>query len=381
MPPLARTRCFCDIFMWPGYHGRFCDTIAGMYVFSYGSNHPGQLEERLGHPVRTQGAFARGYERVFCGASQRWRGGVASLRMVSQSNGTVFGLVAEVSKADLDRLDGFEGIHTGNYTRETISVSLAEGGQVTAFVYISMSNQFTPPSRAYLEAVAKTVGAYWRNDDGSKVTWKDITVRPCSKARPASDNVRGNPRRKHRPKTQKRSPQKSVRAGDVVRVDRPRKPFLIKVDRVNVKTIAGRDERGKKWRVPLSYPFTVMKGGKMKVANAPATKRAVRSARPDKNQAAEFARRVKEIAQGIPDSFKPKGHFMDGAKIVSGRGGITAVPPKKPGGEGYNGWAYAQLPGMKHKVYLPTGLLSARFMAELRRRIVAEFPQATVGLG
>jgi len=146
-------------------------------VFSYGSNHPDQLSERLGHLVKTEGAYAEGYERVFCGSSQRWGGGVASLRKATKK--IVFGLVATVSTADLSRLDVFEGVGTGNYTRTTIRVHVVGKGESTAYVYVSLSAGYTPPSRAYLEAVAKTVGTYWHNEDGSKPTWRDITVRKC----------------------------------------------------------------------------------------------------------------------------------------------------------------------------------------------------------
>jgi len=160
-----------------------------VFLFSYGSNHPDQIAQRLGHPAITEGAFATGYERVFCGISQRWRGGVASLR--SAKGASTFGLVTLVNKRDLALMDQYEGVASGNYERKKIQVHIVNRGVVTAYVYVSLSKNFTPPSREYLEAVAKTVGTHWRNDDGSKPTWRDITVRPCSgsaRPNPANDD-------------------------------------------------------------------------------------------------------------------------------------------------------------------------------------------------
>ena len=67
----------------------------GMLLFSYGSNSPKQLAERLGHPVEGRAAYAEGWMRVFRGYSERWQGAVASL-LPSRGQKT-YGYVAEVS--------------------------------------------------------------------------------------------------------------------------------------------------------------------------------------------------------------------------------------------------------------------------------------------
>lgn len=144
-------------------------------LFSYGSNHPAQMAERLGRDVETMGAFAPGFERCFRGWSQRWGGGVASLRKVEHAQ--VFGLVTKVTAKDLLKMDRFEGVATGNYKRRDIAVVLPSGRRAKAVAYVSTSNEFNKPSREYLEAVARTVGTHWRGDEDSKITWEDITVR------------------------------------------------------------------------------------------------------------------------------------------------------------------------------------------------------------
>lgn len=146
-----------------------------MLLFSYGSNHPAQMAERLGRDVETVGAFATGWVRVFRGYSQRWGGGVASLQ--KERGGFVFGLVTEVDEEDLVVMDRYEGVASGNYARTNMSVTLATGEKKKAVAYVSMSAAVTVPSREYLEAVARTVGTHWRGEGGGKIRWQDITVR------------------------------------------------------------------------------------------------------------------------------------------------------------------------------------------------------------
>lgn len=145
------------------------------WLFSYGSNHPGQLSERLG---RTDWEMQSGrlddHWRVFRGYSQRWRGGVASLE--PRRGQSVYGYVAKVTAPDLAVMDRYEGVAGGSYQRKTLQVK-TPSGRVSAVAYASTSRDHMPPSREYLEAVAKTIGAFWRGADGGPVKWSDITVR------------------------------------------------------------------------------------------------------------------------------------------------------------------------------------------------------------
>lgn len=141
-------------------------------LFSYGSNGVEQLAERLGHPVETAPAYLRDYKRVFRGASRRWGGGgVAHLK--KHRGGVVYGLVAIVTPADLDVLDRHEGVPTV-YDRTQVTVHAPEAQPAIAYVRVDGA-LFNPPSRAYLEACAKTVGAYWRGAHG-RVTADDFEI-------------------------------------------------------------------------------------------------------------------------------------------------------------------------------------------------------------
>lgn len=145
-----------------------------MLLFSYGSNNPRQLAERLGHPVEGQAAYADGWMRVFRGFSERWQGSVASL--VKARGKKTYGFVTEVSPHDLSVLDGYEG---SRYTRTEIVVTKMDGGKVKAIAYLRDPREpfRLPPSRRYLEAVVSTISAFWSGGDGRTVTVDDIPIR------------------------------------------------------------------------------------------------------------------------------------------------------------------------------------------------------------
>lgn len=144
------------------------------WLFSYGSNSPEQLEERLGHPVAGVGASVSGFRRVFRGWSQRWGGGVASLE--DARGATTYGWAAQVSESDLVTLDRHEGVATGNYRRAKVRIELADGRGVDAVAYVSTSSEHNRPSTRYLEACARTVGSFWSEDD-RPVTAGDFPIR------------------------------------------------------------------------------------------------------------------------------------------------------------------------------------------------------------
>ena len=141
-------------------------------LFCYGSNNPSQLAERIGAHRPIYAAVAPLYKRVFRGWSSKWGGGVATL--VPSRSRPAYGFVAKVTSADLDKMDVFEGVQSGIYERVSIPVTVYgyEGEPkhtYKAIAYIRVSGDFNPPSRAYLEAIVKTIGAFWQIDDISDI--------------------------------------------------------------------------------------------------------------------------------------------------------------------------------------------------------------------
>jgi len=145
------------------------------YLFSYGSNHPDQLADRLDREVRSEAAYLPAYGRVFRGWSRGWGGGVASLER--DRGRDVYGLVVPVSQADLRLLDSYEGVGSGNYKRKKVKVVLDSGDEVGAVAYVSTSDEYNPPTKDYLRAVVKTINTHWSSQGGSKVQTGDIALR------------------------------------------------------------------------------------------------------------------------------------------------------------------------------------------------------------
>lgn len=142
-------------------------------LFSYGSNNPTQLGERLGRPIGGTAARLEGYGRVFRAWSKRWNGGVASLE--PDLSRTTYGYVEKVTEQELAILDGYEK----GYQRTPLQVQVAKGDgwtPKTAIAYICLNQTYNKPSRQYLEAVVKTINAFWSGDNGT-VTVEDIPLR------------------------------------------------------------------------------------------------------------------------------------------------------------------------------------------------------------
>jgi hypothetical protein len=144
------------------------------FLFSYGSNSPRQLEERLGHPVRARRGYLEDWKRAFVGHSERWGGAPAT--MVPSPGDLVYGTLVEVTKADLATLDRYEGVPRV-YQRQILdivspdlpinSVSAWSGTLqgfipvVKAVVYLATSTKQGKPSAAYLKAIEENVFSVW----------------------------------------------------------------------------------------------------------------------------------------------------------------------------------------------------------------------------
>jgi hypothetical protein len=128
-------------------------------LFSYGSNGRQQLRGRIQQSAQvvTRPASLRGYRRFFCGYSDIWRGGFASLQRCE--GGMTYGHVVELTDAEFRLMDGFEG----GYSLYEVTVNLSpDGSPRQAWTYISDSTTFRqPPSPAYLTAIHVMLREHW----------------------------------------------------------------------------------------------------------------------------------------------------------------------------------------------------------------------------
>jgi hypothetical protein len=152
------------------------------YLFSYGSNNPKQLEERLNKKITTIiPAYYPNHILAFGSISINWLGGVATMipsrnnnnnNNNNSSNSTnltikdnVFGYLTLVSKDDLVKLDVFEAVKIGKYIRKQIKVKKLDNSTVLAYAYFLTPQVIKwkrPPSQAYLEAIYKTQSIFWK---------------------------------------------------------------------------------------------------------------------------------------------------------------------------------------------------------------------------
>ena len=136
-----------------------------MFYFAYGSNlDPEQMQVRCpGHTVVGL-AELRDHRLTFPLTSHDWGGGVASVGVAHGAS--VWGMVYDLSEANLTALDGYEHfVGPGNqhnlYDRESASVQLvrADDGsfprRLRVWIYIARQANPAPPSRRYLDAVVR----------------------------------------------------------------------------------------------------------------------------------------------------------------------------------------------------------------------------------
>ena len=162
-------------------------------VFGYGSNGIEQLRIRCRSPyLESHKAYIKDYVRCFSGrAPSRQNGAVASIAFME--GGLVYGSVVFLNEAQLQLLDGFEGVHSatpaslnGAYRRVQVPVlvSSSSGDFVqkqcmtyirnkTAWITGGGANFNGKPSPQYLTRVKHHVEEHW-GQEGNVVT---ITVR------------------------------------------------------------------------------------------------------------------------------------------------------------------------------------------------------------
>jgi len=149
-------------------------------VFAYGSNmDPDQMRERC--PESDLSWFvaeARGWKLCFPRESKKRRGGVGSI--APDEGSSVWGVVFAVSDRDLVRLDQYEGVSSGRYTRAQIELFGTDGGRHSAWTYFAVpedTGDFIPhysyidlyvKGAIYFGLPAAYVESLKRTQDGAK---------------------------------------------------------------------------------------------------------------------------------------------------------------------------------------------------------------------
>ena len=116
---------------------RFLQDEQTMEYFAYGSNmNPERMKQRIGWSPPSRGAVLQDYQLMF--DKQSNDGGKANIRPLKGE--AVEGVLYQLAEKDLLSLDGFEGVSTGDYTREKLEVIINGDGKCLAcLLYTSPS--------------------------------------------------------------------------------------------------------------------------------------------------------------------------------------------------------------------------------------------------
>ena len=148
-------------------------------VFGYGSNGIEQLRVRCQNPNLTSSrAHMIDHVRIFSGrAPSRQNGAVASI--APMQGGRVNGSVVFLTQAEMHLLDGFEGVQTGAYHRDQVTVWVGDVERQDCYTYIRTkklwitgggANFNGKPSPQYLTRIKNHIEAHWTDPAGVTIT-------------------------------------------------------------------------------------------------------------------------------------------------------------------------------------------------------------------
>jgi len=127
---------------------------------AYGSNlDPRQMLLRAPHSPHRGTGWLRGWRLTFGGEEIGWEGAVATL--AEDSSESVFVSIYDLTSADENALDEWEGVTTDLYRKIRVRVETLDGSAL-CYVYVLNSFEGGAPSRRYLEimsSAAREAGA------------------------------------------------------------------------------------------------------------------------------------------------------------------------------------------------------------------------------
>jgi gamma-glutamylcyclotransferase (GGCT)/AIG2-like uncharacterized protein YtfP len=130
-----------------------------MYA-AYGSNmDPAQMAQRCPHSPRRGAGWLEGWRLTFGGEDLGWEGSLATV--VEAQGQQVFVVVYEMSDADEEALDRWDGVTLGYYRKSKVRVATVDG-DVVAWLYVLNDYEGGLPSARYLGILAdaaETAGA------------------------------------------------------------------------------------------------------------------------------------------------------------------------------------------------------------------------------
>ncbi len=140
---------------------------------AYGSNmDPAQMEVRAPHSPMAGTGWLVGWRLTFGGEDLTWEGALATV--VEEPESQVFVVIYDVTDADAEQLDRWEGGELGLHKKLRLRVHMLEG-EVLAWLYVLDAYEGGMPSARYLGVMADAAEAAGAPDDYVAA----LRSRPC----------------------------------------------------------------------------------------------------------------------------------------------------------------------------------------------------------
>jgi len=171
---------------WPGSWRRSSplpSALMALYA-AYASNlHPDRMATRAPHSPLEATGWLRGWRLTFGGEERGWDGALATVVEVPEQAdpahpevppAQVFVAVYDLTDADAEELDRWEGADLGLYTKVKVRVDTLEG-ELLAWTYVLDDYEGGMPSAFYLGMLADAAEAAGAPDDYVA----ELRARPC----------------------------------------------------------------------------------------------------------------------------------------------------------------------------------------------------------
>lgn len=140
---------------------------------AYGSNlDADQMHERCPHSPTRGSGWLQGWRLTFGGEDLGWEGALATV--VEDPGHNVYVMLYDVTDADAEQLDTWEGADTGLYQTIRVRVKTLDGDAL-AWVYVLLAYEGGLPSARYLGVMAEAAEKAGAPDDYVL----DLRSRPC----------------------------------------------------------------------------------------------------------------------------------------------------------------------------------------------------------
>ena len=149
----------------------------GLYA-AYATNmNPDLMRQRCPHSPAVGTGWLTGWRLTFGGEDLGWEGALATI--VEDPSSQVFVMLYDVTDADAEHLDQWEGADIGLYDKIRLRVQTLDGA-VLAWVYVLNGYEGGLPGASYLGLIAEAAEEAGAPDDYVA----DLRARPCRKVGP-----------------------------------------------------------------------------------------------------------------------------------------------------------------------------------------------------